>query len=181
MESNNPAPEGGRACLHCNHPIPKEAHGLIAYCAPKCRNAAYKLRHDYAATARKYRAAHPEQFAQVRRKSRLADVRRYMLQGAKSRAKSRGLPFNLTLDDLGPLPEYCPVLGIPLEIGTGLHTDGSPSLDKIIPQMGYVKGNVLIISMRANRLKSNATPTEMRLLADFYENHITKNWMKGGT
>lgn len=104
-----------------------------------------------------------------------------MLSAAKYRAKAQHLPFNLTLEDLGPLPEYCPVLGIPLEIGSGTHGDGSPSLDKIIPKLGYVRGNVLIVSMRANRLKSDATVAELRQMAEFYETFINTHWMQKGT
>lgn len=39
-----------------------------------------------------------------------------------------------------------------------------PSLDKIIPKLVYVKGNVWVVSNKANRIKSNATIEELELL-----------------
>lgn len=69
---------------------------------------------------------------------------------------------------MGEIPEVCPVLGIPLKInvGSGLHPD-SVSVDRIDPTKGYIKGNVRLISARANHLKSNATTEELeKILAD---------------
>ena len=57
------------------------------------------------------------------------------------------------------IPDVCPVLGIPLDQdpkGKGERSDNSPSLDKFIPSLGYVKGNIHIISWRANHLKNDA-------------------------
>lgn len=93
-----------------------------------------------------------------------------MVRGAKSRAKQRGLPFNLKPSDI-VVPKKCPVLGIPLRISKGALTDHSPSLDKIVPRKGYVRGNVIVVSMRVNRIKSDATIKELRLMADFYEQY----------
>ncbi|WP_145960516.1 hypothetical protein [Novosphingobium meiothermophilum] len=44
----------------------------------------------------------------------------------------------------------------------------SPSLDRIEPELGYVPGNTIVISNRANRLKSDATIDELRAIASFY-------------
>ena len=92
----------------------------------------------------------------------------YMLWGVKSRAKTRGIPFNLTQDDI-VIPQVCPVLGIQLVMGTGCPSPNSPSLDRIDPNYGYVKGNVQVISHRANTIKSNATVDELRLLLAYME------------
>ena len=79
------------------------------------------------------------------------------LYGAKKRSLACGRPFDITVDDLLPLPEYCEILGIKLEyvVNGNERPDGTASLDKVIPDLGYVKGNVRIISHRANRLKSD--------------------------
>lgn len=98
-----------------------------------------------------------------------------MLRAARSRASSRNLPFNLTTDDFS-IPERCPALGI--EITLNGDRDHSPSLDRILPSMGYVKGNVMVLSNRANRIKNDATAFELRAIADFLEHHITNHWMK---
>jgi len=42
----------------------------------------------------------------------------------------------------------------------------SPSLDRIIPGSGYVKGNVEIISMKANLIKSSAASRDLYRVAD---------------
>jgi len=85
----------------------------------------------------------------------------------KGRAKKFGIPFDIEITDI-VIPDKCPILGIPLISGRGggAVTNNSPSLDKIIPNRGYVKGNVKVISMKANAMKSNATIEEMeRILA----------------
>lgn len=94
-----------------------------------------------------------------------------MWSHTKSRANLTGIPFNLELSDI-VIPERCPVLGIELQASSrGKHgaSPNSPSLDRIVPKLGYVKGNVRIISFRANAIKYNATAAELRLVADYAE------------
>ena len=95
----------------------------------------------------------------------------WMFHGAQRRAKEKGIPFNLTLDDI-VIPEVCPLLNIPIFIGTKTACDNSPTLDRLIPSLGYVKGNILVISDKANRIKSNATIDELMLLTDNLHNII---------
>jgi hypothetical protein len=90
-----------------------------------------------------------------------------MLTGARTRAKALGLEFNLEESDI-TIPETCPVLGMPLVFGRLTRNDNSPSLDRIDNTKGYVKGNVVVISMRANRLKNNGTLEELEALVAFY-------------
>jgi hypothetical protein len=91
-----------------------------------------------------------------------------MLQNAKRRAAAFGIPFDLSLSDL-VIPEVCPVLGILLQKGEGRSCDASPSLDRIRPALGYVRGNVAIISQRANQIKNSATVGELLAVADWLE------------
>ena len=91
------------------------------------------------------------------------DKRKILLNSAKSRAKKNNLPFNLDIDDI-VLPEVCPILGIKLEFNKGVCKDNSYSIDKIDSALGYVKGNIQIISFRANTMKSNATLEEIETL-----------------
>lgn len=94
-----------------------------------------------------------------------------LYSGAKSRAKDRHMEFDLELSDV-LIPSHCPVLGIPLKPGVGTHNAGSPTLDRVNNRRGYVKGNVRVISMRANGLKSNANIDEMELIwEDFRRCH----------
>lgn len=83
----------------------------------------------------------------------------YQLRTIKNKCKKLGIPFNITLDQIEQ-PEYCPVLGIKLNYawggGGGFTTKGNKaSIDKLIPELGYVLGNVFVISWRANKLKSD--------------------------
>lgn len=100
-----------------------------------------------------------------------------MVRAAKARATKTGVPFNLTPEDI-TIPHLCPVLGIPLVVGNDKPTDNSPSLDRVMPSLGYVPGNVLVLSNRANRIKNNATVMELRMVAEFFERHMSNDWMK---
>jgi hypothetical protein len=90
-----------------------------------------------------------------------------MWEGAKKRAKRKGEVFALSLDDIPQIPETCPVLGIRLCANEKSGPiDSSPSLDRLNPALGYIPGNVRVISNRANRLRSDATASELALLAE---------------
>lgn len=88
-----------------------------------------------------------------------------MLSGAKQRAKTKGLTFNLTLEDI-IIPVYCPILGMPLYTSE-LDSDCSPSIDRIDNSGGYTKDNVQIISTRANRIKSDSSIEELQRLLNY--------------
>jgi hypothetical protein len=123
----------------------------------------------HAARARAYREANPETVAATYRAYYKANPEQRMLWNAKKRAKNNNLEFNLSLEDI-QIPERCPILGITLERGnTHTNRDSSPSLDKILPEKGYVKGNVQVISDLANRMKSNATFAQMVMLGKWAE------------
>lgn len=82
---------------------------------------------------------------------------------AKRRAKKNGYPHNVSDDYLKSIfPEdfRCPVLNTTMIFGDE-SLDTSPSLDKIHPEKGYVEGNLVWISYRANKIKSDATPDEL--------------------
>lgn len=85
-----------------------------------------------------------------------------------------GRDFSITEKDVF-IPEVCPVLGIPLTFGLGkgegqsmMARDSRASLDRIDNDKGYVPGNVVVVSYRANRLKSDAKPSELLRVARFY-------------
>ncbi len=78
------------------------------------------------------------------------------------------MEFNITQEDV-LVPDNCPVLGIPLSLDeTRGFSDNSPTLDRIDNSLGYKKGNVLVVSWRANRIKCDATPKELYLMSKFY-------------
>ena len=83
-----------------------------------------------------------------------------LVERARSRALKAHLPFNLRRQSI-VIPVSCPVLGIPLKLGA-TRSANSPSLDRIVPSLGYVEGNVRVISDRANRLKADLSLDELR-------------------
>jgi hypothetical protein len=91
-----------------------------------------------------------------------------ILCALRRRAKQLGIAFNLTTDDI-VIPETCPILGIKLEVGNGHSMRNSPSIDRIDPTKGYVRGNIQFISHKANTMKSDATLEELRMLVRFME------------
>lgn len=85
---------------------------------------------------------------------------------AKSRAKKRGIKFDLKLSDLG-LPTHCAVTGIKFEM-TGSFRDGNifvPSLDRIDPALGYTTGNVRVVCHGYNLAKHTGTDSDVLKLA----------------
>jgi len=87
------------------------------------------------------------------------------LGSARQRSREKSLPFDIVHTDL-PEPTHCPALGIELDyrrnkgLGQKGRHDGSAELDRTIPEKGYVKGNINVLSARANKLKNNGTIEE---------------------
>lgn len=115
----------------------------------------------------------------IEKKSNWAREKRYdtvrgrlslLINSARGRALEKELPFNITINDIIP-EEHCPILKIKLKwIGSGPRDTNTPTLDKIIPELGYVKGNVRTISWLANLMKSYATIEQAKT---FSENILT--------
>jgi hypothetical protein len=98
------------------------------------------------------------------------DRKRWLLwNSAKCRAKKQGVPFDIVVEDI-LIPKTCPFLEIPLKFAKKkIHFD-SPTLDKIIPKLGYVKGNIRVISAKANWMKGSASLEEFETVA--------RNWRR---
>ncbi len=88
----------------------------------------------------------------------------HLFYNARNRARKRGLPFDIEKSDI-VIPEVCPVLGIVLKFSPGPGGRGfgetSPSVDRMVPELGYVRSNIRVISYRANSLKKDATIAEL--------------------
>lgn len=96
---------------------------------------------------------------------RISDPVGQMLRQVKARASQKGWPFNITRSDIVIL-EKCPCCGREMSMGAGPRGNGptakSPSVDRMIPELGYVSGNVAVICWRCNDVKRNSTPAEMK-------------------
>lgn len=110
---------------------------------------------------------------EVKRKAINRSQEKILYFSAKTRAKKKNLPFTITLKDIF-IPPYCPILGIPL-LCCGPLSDYSPSLDRIIPKYGYIKNNIIVVSLRANRIKSDATIDELKKIYEFYKIILDKS------
>lgn len=145
---------------------PKKESGLQAECkiCQQQRNRDWK---------RANAADHKDRTNATISRMRARDPVRALLITTRHRAKKLGREFSITEADI-QIPATCPILGIPLvpkmgragQVG-GFHDD-SPSIDRIRNAEGYVPGNVVVISLRANRIKSNATVEELEAIAAFY-------------
>lgn len=186
-----------KTCARCKKPLPfaefqkrkDRRDGLRSECKA-CRSVETRVQYirwrdrvlacnkKYAATPEgrrqataskaKYRTSHREEINAAAKRRRRTDRVPWMLYSTRSRAKRKGMAFNLTSDDL-VLPERCPVLGIPLIVGDGKLCQNSPSLDRIDNTKGYVRGNVIIVSHRANAIKNDATVEELGKVYRFYK------------
>ena len=114
---------------------------------------------------REYRAANREKLAEGKRKWNAANPEKMALNGARRRAREKGLPFDLKEEDL-VFPDTCPCCLQPMSRETNTLKD-YPSLDRIVPELGYTKQNVVVICFRCNTYKNAATPEEMYWVADF--------------
>lgn len=90
---------------------------------------------------------------------------KYILGRIKRSAKKRDLDFNLTVEDI-IIPHPCPILEIPIQLNLETPKDNSISVDRLDSSKGYIKGNIRIISHKANAYKNNMKiETIERLLA----------------
>lgn len=112
-----------------------------------------------------FRQKYDEDFHQSVLKSKREEERRhhvkYMLNRARRRAAKNNLDFNLDLEDI-VIPEICPILEVPLVIGEKDDYEYTPSIDRIDNSKGYIKGNIQIISKKANSMKNSATIDELK-------------------
>lgn len=104
------------------------------------------------------------------RKKTLINLQKSWFAKVRYDAKKRGkFDWDLQEDDLDFSARTCKYLNIPLdwfgEFKVGNYNRHSPSLDRIDPTKGYVKGNVQIISLLGNQMKSCATEKELRTFA----------------
>jgi len=89
-----------------------------------------------------------------------------LFKSARYGARRRGLEFAITLDDI-KIPETCPIFGFKLTLEGKRST--SASIDRIDNSKGYVPGNVVVVSLKANHVKSDCTLDELRRMVGFYE------------
>lgn len=117
----------------------------------------------------KYRKEHLENYAEYQRQSRARNPQQHMVYDARARAKRYGVPGTITVEDIQWVT-HCPVFGVELVYGRakgdGMRTN-SATLDRKVNDLGYVPGNVFVISHQANRLKADATIEQVEALLKY--------------
>jgi hypothetical protein len=102
------------------------------------------------------------------------------LNGAVSAAKRRATLYKLPFDKLAckslvlALPMRCPCCNNVINYVTGNgHKDvmASPSLDKRLPEKGYVSGNISVICNGCNTVKHTGTAEDHEMIADYIKRH----------
>ena len=124
------------------------------------------------ARQRRWRANHPTEMRKVWAKWYKLHPEKALITRIKGKAKRNGIAFDLLPSDI-EFPKVCPVLGFPMNY-EDVGSDGYPHLDRIVPSVGYVSGNVCIISSRANRIKQDGTAQEHLLIADYIDAYTEK-------
>ena len=129
-----------------------------------------KNREKIIARTLEYNKKHMEQIKKnaVIRRSKKLPIEQVLYNNAKMRAKARGVPFDISVCDI-VVPKFCPCLGIELMVSTGSAKSNSPSLDRRIPHLGYVRGNICVISHKANTIKNDATLGELKGVISWLE------------
>jgi transposase-like protein len=126
--------------------------------------------------SRQYRREHGDLVRQKERDYYQKQPGKLLFKNAKQRARRFGLPFEITLEDIVatiPSDGLCPITKEPFERGDGKVGPRSMSLDKINPTLGYVPGNIAIISHKANTIKQDCTDPEIfRRLATYLESFV---------
>ena len=94
------------------------------------------------------------------------------ISNKKSESHRRGVEFNLGWADI-EWPTHCPIMGVELNYFSdrSCNKNNSPSIDRVDPSKGYVKGDVAIICYRANRIKNDGTAEELRRIATYIDKH----------
>lgn len=99
--------------------------------------------------------------------ARKLSTARFSLKGAQERATKKGVPFNLTREYLESIwTGRCAITDFPLSVGKGTGPKFfSPSLDRIVPALGYVEGNVRFVLWAINAFKGEATDNDVYAVA----------------
>lgn len=132
------------------------------------RNKGYRIRFKAKFTKEEWNKYHSSQRKKYRDKQPVLDR---IYNQIKASATKRGLEFNLKKEDLF-IPEFCPILGLKLVFNENKLGPDSYTADRVDNSKGYIKGNVQIISYKANMLKDALTPE----LCDTLKVYMLENW-----
>lgn len=134
----------GKACKN-GHIAPRNTKSGVCY---KCTNACGRKWYN-------------------KNKQNIDWKKKRIINNIKNRAKAKKIPFNINVNDL-IWPTHCPVLGIELDY-SGKDRWRQVSLDRTNPALGYIKDNVVVMSMRANAIKYDASIEELQKVLNYLQ------------
>lgn len=124
---------------------------------------------DYLKRARK---ENPEKFKMWKQDWMDANPKKRLLYFTRVRAKAINIEHTLSEEDI-VIPTHCPYLGIELETTNRMgNRFTSPSVDRVDNSKGYVKGNIEVISFKANIMKGTASIEELV----FFAHKVLEKW-----
>lgn len=170
----------GHPCKH-GHVDVRDVSDRSCYTCKLIKAAKWKHLNPekHAEASGKWQKKNPESLKNTRLRRKSKNPRTYWaracVNSARSRAKEKGFPFNITVEYiLSITPDVCPVFGVDFDFaGTGRIRPESPSIDKIIPEKGYVMGNIAVISMKANSIKRDATLHDIKKVVAWLETVVS--------
>jgi hypothetical protein len=137
----------------------------------RCRDCTNKAnRASYRRNKATIRIAQRSYEQRVQERARAGDKllhAKSLLAACRTRSRRLKIPCTITPADI-PVPEFCPVFGVPLVLNRGCMAYNSATVDRIDPSLGYVPGNVIVVSSKANAIKHNATAAEILKVGMFY-------------
>ena len=164
-ETDHNTSGGCKPCRYRRHRARHDARQLDAskrtLPCDRCGTAKRSIYGNCVECKRVYYLSRKGEIQEAQREYRRTYANAVMWRSARLRALRKGLEFTIEKDDI-VVPDRCPLLDVPLVNGNGIKNRAdSPSLDRIDPSKGYVKGNVWVISNRANQIKNDATAEEL--------------------
>lgn len=154
----------------------KEYNANVSPEKQKVHNRNYYLKNKEAILkkTKEYKAKDPERWSKYAldyqrktdNRNRIENPKILMLKRVKARCSITKHECTITIDDF-EIPEYCPILGLRLEMNIGRPKPNSPSVDRIDNTKGYIPGNVSVISYRANLRKSDMSKEDIRRMWEY--------------
>lgn len=158
-EQESEWPTGHRGCVECRNVKPFSEFHAHSSCRWGVNTVCKECRRP-----RSVESSKRQKNQRMLDKNYLASC---LLKGARYRANKHGYPCTIELSDI-EIPDKCPVLGVEMVTGTRY----AATIDKILPHLGYVPGNIVVISKQANIMKNNATPGELNRFCGYYAKQL---------
>lgn len=144
-------------CIQCGTEFEPTHHNQTKFCSKLCSRRSQRSKIDPEIKKAWGRKSYHL------RKADPANIVKFILRHAKLRSQWRDIEFNITEEDI-VTPEYCPILGVKLTKDDRRY---GYSLDRIDPKLGYVRGNVWVVSQLANAMKWDSSHEERLAFANW--------------